>query len=386
MEIYILLILLILILAAALIYSLLRNPASAKEREFLQLFRETASTISDRIMDSSDSSQVYQFILESCIKLIPKAKCGNVLMYNNEGLLVSWASVGFGKGIANLRLRLEDTFAYLSTGGRLSGPVIMNRLNDIMRSRNTDDEDESGEERPVSIIKSELAAPLFDNGELVGLLCVNADKIDVFTDRDASILDYMSRQISILINYHKLKNEAQHFSKYDGQTDLMNRSSFEQEIFKIFGDPSRDTANLHFVLMNLDGLRYANDTFGHHFGDKLIENFSAIIKKHLGKNDLCGRYGGDEFVAVIQGDFLHVNFVLESARKEFRDSKSIFQDKEYTPDFSYGYNSFREGLGDLDTFYKLSESRMREMKNKKRADAENENGVGLQYMCYSPIK
>lgn len=373
MEIYILLILLILILAVALLYSFLRNPASARERDSLLLFREAAVEISGRIMDTSDSAQIYQFILDSCIKLIPKAKCGNVLMFNNEGLLVSRASVGFGKGISNLRLRLEDSFIYLAAGGRLTGPVIMNRLGDIMQSRESD---ESGEQSSVSTIKSEIAAPLFDNGELVGLLCVDADKVDVFTDLDIGILDYMSRQISLVINYQKLKNEAQHLSKYDSQTDLMNRTSFEQEIFKIFGDPSRDTANLYFVLMNLDGLRHANDTFGHHFGNKTIENFSEIIKKHLGKNDLCGRYGGDEFVAVIQGDFLHVNFVLENARKEFQNSKSIFQDKEYTPDFSYGYNSFREGLGDLDTFYKLSDYKMREMKNKKKsADANGRNEI-----------
>jgi len=171
-----------------------------------------------------------------------------------------------------------------------------------------------------------------------------------------------------------MKNEAEHFAKYDRQTDLMNRTSFEQEIYKIFGDPSRDTVNLYFVLINLDGLRYANETFGHHFGDKVIENFAEIIRKHLGKNDLCGRYSGDEFVAIVQGDNYHVNYIMENARKEFQNSKSIFQNKEYIPDFSYGYNSFREGLGDLDTFYKLSESRMREMKNKKKMSDEDRQG------------
>lgn len=366
MEIYILLILLILILAAALLYYFLKNPASSSEREHLSLFRDTANAISVRIMNAPDSAHLYQFILEACLKLMPKAKCGNVLMFNTEGLLVARASVGFGQGISDLKLRLEDSFLYLATGGRLTGPVIMNRLGDIMPSRDSDDGEQS------SSIKAEIAAPLFDNGELVGLLCVDADRVDVFTERDVSIIDYMSRQISIVINYQKLKNEAQHLSRYDSQTDLMNRSTFEQEVFKIFGDPSRDTANLYFVLMNLDGLRHANDTFGHRFGDKTIENFSEIIRKNLGKNDLCGRYGGDEFVAVIQGDFLHVNFVLESARREFQNSKSTFQEKEYTPDFSYGYNSFREGLGDLDTFYKLADYRMREMKGKKGSANEND--------------
>jgi diguanylate cyclase (GGDEF)-like protein len=366
MELYILLILLILILVAALLYFFLKNPASASEREHLLLFREAANAISGRIINTPDSPYLYQFILEACLKMIPKAKCGNVLMFNDEGFLVARASVGFGKGISDLKLKLEDSFIYLATGGRLTGPVIMNRLGDIMPARESDDGEQGS-----SAIKAEIAAPLFDNGVLVGLLCIDADKADVFTEREIGILDYMSRQISIVINYQKLKSEAQHLSKYDSQTDLMNRSSFEQEVFKIFGDPSRDTANLYFVLMNLDGLRHANETFGHHFGDKTIENFSEIIKTHLGKNDLCGRYGGDEFVAVIQGDFLHVNFVLENARKEFQNSKSTFQDKEYAPDFSYGYNSFREGLGDLDTFYKLAEYRMREMKNKKGPDDES---------------
>lgn len=360
MEIYILIALIIVVIAVILILTVFKSPKATYEKEHLALFRETANALADRIMHAPDSPHLYQFILESTLRLIPKARCGNILMFNSEGLLVARASMGFGKGINDLKLKLEDSFIYHASGGRLEGPVIMNRLGDVV-SRDDDEEPNN------AAIKSEIAVPLFNNREPVGLLCVDGDKIDIFTERDSQVLDFMSRQISIVINYQKLNNDVIKLAKYDHQTQLMNRTNFEDEVLKIFNDPSKDIGNLHFVLMNLDNLRVANDLFGHHFGDKIIENFAEIIKRHLGKNDLCGRYGGDEFVAVIQGDFIHVNFVMEATRKEFMAAKSSFLDKDYTPSFSYGYNSFREGLGDLDTFYKLSEYRMREMKGKKES-------------------
>ena len=50
------------------------------------------------------------------------------------------------------------------------------------------------------------------------------------------------------------------------------------------------------LLMDLDGLKYINDTFGHNEGDKAISAFADILKTTLRKDDIIGRIGGDEFV------------------------------------------------------------------------------------------
>lgn len=377
MGIYILLGIIILILAVMLIHSYYKTKAAANEREQLIHFRDTVLDLSDRVLNAADSADIYQYILESCMRLIPKARCGSILMFNPEGLLAAKASVGFNRGIGGLKLKLEDSFIYTATGGRLSGPVLINRLEDIMPRKNivtseespdADSASNSGEQSSGSAsgLKSEASAPVYSGGELIGLLCVDGDKADIFSPQDIYILDFISRQISIVFDSQKSSREIQYLSRYDGMTNLLNRGSLEQEALRLLNDPSKDTGNLQFVLIDLDDLKAANDAFGHRFGDDIIRGFSNIIRNHLGKNDLCGRYAGDEFVAVIQGDYLHVNFTMEETRKELAELKASFEGKEYIPDFSYGYASFREGLGDLDNFYKLAHFRMQEMKNKNK--------------------
>jgi diguanylate cyclase (GGDEF)-like protein len=368
MGIYILLVSIIIILAAMLVHSYYKTNAAVNEREQLIHFRDTVLNLTDKILKAPESADLYQYILESCIRLMPKARCGSILMFNPEGLLAPKASVGFSRGISELKLKLEDSFIYIAAGGRLAGPVLINRLEDIMPKKTivTSPEQDSDlpaeEQNTGSGIKSEAAAPIYSGGELIGLLCIDGDKPDIFTTQDIFILDFISCQISTVFNNQKLNRELQHLSRYDEMTHLLNRSSLEQEAVRLLSDPSKDSGNLHFVLINLDGLRIANEAFGHQFGDEIIRAFSDIIKLHLGKNDFCGRYGGDEFVAVVQGDYLHVNFTMEEIKKEFAALKNVYADKDYTPGFSYGYASFREGLGILDNFYKLASNRMREMK------------------------
>ncbi|HVI40047.1 MAG TPA: sensor domain-containing diguanylate cyclase [Anaerovoracaceae bacterium] len=358
MELYLLII--ILILVVLLIHSYSGNSAVLSEKEQLICVRETALEIANRVVNTNDPADLYQYILDSCLKLIPKAKYGSILMFNPDGLLTARASVGFNSdGISNFKLKLEESFLYIATGGKLDHTVIINRLEDIVQPKNIVTSGDQG-----SAIRSEVSAPLHINGELVGLLCVDGDTNDIFSEQDSFILDYMSNQISIVINNQKLYREILYLSRYDSLTHFLNRDSFERETTELLNDPSKDAANLYFVLMDLDDLKAVNDTFGHHFGDETIINFSDIIRNHLGKNDICGRYGGDEFAAAIQGDNMCVNHILEESKKEFMELKNKDQAGAFTPSFSYGKASFEEGHCSLDALYKLADSRMYATKKK----------------------
>ena len=56
--------------------------------------------------------------------------------------------------------------------------------------------------------------------------------------------------------------------------------------------------------MDLDGLKYINDTYGHKEGDFAIKSVAEVISASCGPTDICGRLGGDEFVVLgIGGSF-----------------------------------------------------------------------------------
>jgi diguanylate cyclase (GGDEF)-like protein len=58
-------------------------------------------------------------------------------------------------------------------------------------------------------------------------------------------------------------------------------------------------AALCVVMLDIDGFKQFNDSFGHAPGDALLREFANVLRKHLRKSDISCRYGGDEFVLVM---------------------------------------------------------------------------------------
>jgi diguanylate cyclase (GGDEF)-like protein len=53
------------------------------------------------------------------------------------------------------------------------------------------------------------------------------------------------------------------------------------------------------IMFDLNNLKRANDTYGHAVGDQLITNFARLLRNAIPAKDFVGRYGGDEFIAII---------------------------------------------------------------------------------------
>ncbi len=61
----------------------------------------------------------------------------------------------------------------------------------------------------------------------------------------------------------------------------------------------KDELALSFLICDLDYFKKVNDTYGHQAGDEVLKKFSKILKSHLRESDIAGRYGGEEFAAVL---------------------------------------------------------------------------------------
>jgi len=79
----------------------------------------------------------------------------------------------------------------------------------------------------------------------------------------------------------------------DSMTSMANRKAFEERVESV-----KTNETVCVVFCDVNGLKYTNDNFGHHAGDKLLINFSKIMVYHFGEKDAF-RISGDEFVAVI---------------------------------------------------------------------------------------
>ena len=85
----------------------------------------------------------------------------------------------------------------------------------------------------------------------------------------------------------------------DSLTGLLNRKGFEKKFNELFDKDKNKLYNVAIVSIDMDGLKYINDTFGHNCGDDAIKETSKCIYNALKSKEFVARMGGDEFVAVL---------------------------------------------------------------------------------------
>ena len=98
---------------------------------------------------------------------------------------------------------------------------------------------------------------------------------------------------AIIINKKNTQLEKQAF--LDLHTGLPNKSKCEE----IFRNKEFITDSTACIMFDLNNLKKANDTLGHSVGDQLILNFAKLLRNAVPSKNFVGRYGGDEFIAVI---------------------------------------------------------------------------------------
>lgn len=98
----------------------------------------------------------------------------------------------------------------------------------------------------------------------------------------------------------KLKEENSKIiedTRRDSMTNLYNHKAF----YEALNERATQQKQFSMVIMDIDNFKRINDTYGHAAGDQAILQVVAIIKKHIGKNDIAARYGGEEFAVLLPG-------------------------------------------------------------------------------------
>src|SRR5665647_110435 len=195
---------------------------------------------------------------------------GKIIFFNRVAeKLTGWKSVEV-KG-----RKIEDVFNIVEEFTRdkresIIQKVLKNKHKNEL-AENTILISKDGIERPIE----ESAAPIIDeNGEIDGVVLVF---------RDFSAKKQRLAQI-------------QYLSYHDQLTGLYNRRFYEEELRRL--DTERNLP-LAIIMGDINGLKLANDAFGHQFGDRLLQTAADIIKSESRSDDIIARTGGDEFIILL---------------------------------------------------------------------------------------
>jgi diguanylate cyclase (GGDEF)-like protein len=145
-----------------------------------------------------------------------------------------------------------------------------------------------------------VSLPLFKEDVLLGALCVYSSELEQYTDDHVRLLETVTRLASDALANAMQHAEAESNALTDPLTGLPNArylaSRFEEEAARAL----RTDRTFQVVMLDLDEFKHVNDTYGHKTGDKMLREVAHIIESQLREYDFLARYGGDEFVALVQ--------------------------------------------------------------------------------------
>lgn len=152
------------------------------------------------------------------------------------------------------------------------------------------------------LLQEKLSVPIIvltgSNQLSLGEQAIKAGAEDFIPKSDVSS-SLLSRAISYAIERHRLIVQLQNQALTDSLTQLPNRTALYERLESLVKDSERSTINFGIGLIDLDGFKNVNDTFGHRAGDDLLRQIAARLQKSLRKSDMVARLGGDEFIIVV---------------------------------------------------------------------------------------
>ena len=162
------------------------------------------------------------------------------------------------------------------------------------------------------------------------------------------------------------EEEIIYLSFHDKLTGLYNRAYFEKEVKKCISEDQP----LSILLGDVNGLKTANDIFGHDEGDRLLRIVAEILTNSCREQDIIARYGGDEFAIILKDsgteDLRNVLANIENACNKFE--KSIIK-----PSISFGSVTRSSQLQSPAQLLKSVEEKM--YRNKLMADRSTHNSI-----------
>ncbi len=164
------------------------------------------------------------------------------------------------------------------------------------------------------IFSSTVSAPIVKMTDAVGKIAAGADveevKVEVSTNDElgqmaAAFNKIRTERERLVEDLDKVQVERDDFklaSELDKLTDLFNKTTMEKLCemkLRTFNENNLPNVYIAFYIIDLDHFKEVNDLLGHQFGDKVLAEFANGLRKVFRTNDCIGRFGGDEFVAII---------------------------------------------------------------------------------------
>jgi diguanylate cyclase (GGDEF)-like protein len=146
-----------------------------------------------------------------------------------------------------------------------------------------------------------IAVPIQVKDRLLGAFVSLSSRPEPFTEADLTTAAELSDFTAIAVENARLIAELQRSATTDSLTSAYNTRFFHEILGREAARADRYATPLSLLMLDVDGFKIVNDTYGHVVGNKVLINLARILERAVRNTDLVFRCGGDEFGVVLPG-------------------------------------------------------------------------------------
>ena len=164
-----------------------------------------------------------------------------------------------------------------------------------------------------------IGIPLLMEGEVVGVMNLVRSHPGQFNLSEIRLLTLLADQAALAIKNASLHQVVSEQARRDVLTGLPNRRALDERLDEAIHQSRNSGHPFSVVMLDLDGFKDVNDTYGHETGDGVLRQVAACLVKNLRSTDFLARYGGDEMTLVLPDtDLPQAGFVCQKLQNFLR--------------------------------------------------------------------
>jgi len=315
------------------------DAAQHRTQELTALQKATAA-----LLTTLDLEVLLGQILDAAISAISAAEKGTLhLVARDTGQLQLRAIQGY----TDPRIRTfnpTDSASFAATSVRERRPLLVHDAHADPQTRY------GGDIPEIRAISSMIIAPLILGGRTLGAISLDAYRRYAFTEADLQLLVSFAATATTAINNAQLYTEVQRQAITDPLTSLYNRRGFFELGRREVERAHRFSRPLTAMMIDIDLFKKVNDSQGHLIGDQVLAGVASQIIHQLRQVDLPGRYGGDEFIALLpETDLSNAHQAAERLRKAIEQNPYPTENEPVQISVSIGLAELKHTIDTLET-------------------------------------
>ncbi len=258
------------------------------------------------LTSSLDLQSVLDTVVSEAMRLVHNTRTVHIFHYKNEKLEFGAALNYEGK---TTPVSAPRTNGLTNTVARSGETVVVEDMRTHPLFKDAPPEWEG----------SIIGIPLKIGGEVVGVMNLSRSNVGGFSQSERRLLDLLADQAAVAISNASLHQKISAQALSDTVTGLPNRRALDERLESEVLSARRTGYPFAVVMMDLDGFKDVNDTYGHSFGDDVLRVLFNFLAQGLRSSDFLARYGGDELTLVMnQTDMPRALLVCEKILEKLK--------------------------------------------------------------------